>query len=54
MKLKNIFRKNKIIFLLPIILVIFFIVFKIKNAYLYHLFIAETAQLSGCNLLFFF
>jgi len=53
MKLKNIFRKNKIIFLLPIILVIFFIIFKIKNAYLYHLFIAEDGPVEWLQFTFF-
>ena len=53
MKLTNIFRKNKIIFLLPIILVVFFIVFKIKNTYLYHLFIAEDGPVEWLQFTFF-
>lgn len=53
MKLKKIILKNKIIFLLPIILVVFFIAFKIKNTYFYHLLIAEDGPVEWLQFAFF-
>lgn len=53
MKLRKFIEKNKIVFFFPLFLVFLFAVFKIKDAYRYHLLIAEDGIVERLQFLFF-
>lgn len=53
MKLKKFIEESPAVFLFPIFMVIFFAVFKIKNDYRYHLFVAEDSPVEWLQFIFF-